>query len=349
MIGSGLRIERRPLQHLSPSEISQWECLLRANADNRWAFLSPAYAQCVDRTISPVDVVMCWTGNNLIGVMALQRTSQWLGRLGIWEPAGGSMTDYFGLVSRPDVRIDWTSLLEGAGLPCLYFTHLCQQQSSIGLAGDSPRKGLRTRVHPDGGAAHWAWLKVQDKKLVNDTDRRERKLETEHGALRFAVASTDPKTDLAELIELKNAQYARTGHQRGPLFAPRNVALLQRLLLVQCDDCMPRLSTLHVGEQLVAAHFGLQCGPVLHYWFPVYAPAFAAYSPGRILFKHILLSSQTLGIECIDRGEGDTPAKRDFATEEHLFYKGLVYAGIYGKAVALAKRVQWRLRATSVS
>jgi len=96
---------------------------------------------------------------------------------------------------------------------------------------------------------------------------------------------------------------------------------------------------------LVASHFGLQCGPLLHYWFPVYDNRFSAYSPGRILYRHILLAAQAHGIECIDRGEGDSPAKRDFANEEHLFLKGLVGSGFRGQILCLVQRLNWRFSA----
>lgn len=64
--------------------------------------------------------------------------------------------------------------------------------------------------------------------------------------------------------------------------------LLARLLLSRDANCQPRLSVLRCEGRLVASHFGLQCGPMLHYWFPVYDNQFSAYSPGRILYRHIL-------------------------------------------------------------
>ena len=344
MSAQHLRIQRKPFEALSSSERSGWAHLLNQSKSSRWAFLSPTYAEAVNETLGPVDVLLCWHADELVGVMPLQRATGWLGRLGMREPVGRHMTDYFGLLARPGVKLDWAELLRAARVPCLYFTHLDESQAAHGLTGDSPRKGLRTRIHPDGGDAHWEWLRTQDKKLVSDTERRERKLVAEHGVIRFEMQSSTLDQDLDCLVALKNAQYQRTGHDGGALLDPANARLLAYLVKAADPDCQPLLSVLHCGAQWVAGHFGLQCGPLLHYWFPVYDSRYSAYSPGRILYRHILLGAQARGIDCIDRGEGDSAAKRDFGNEEHHFFKGLYSAGSIGSALNIGIRINWRIQ-----
>lgn len=341
------RIQRKTFGSLTAAEREAWAQLLAESTTSRWAFLSPTYAEAVHETLGPVDVLLCWQADELVGVMPLQRATGWLGRLGMREPVGRHMTDYFGLLARPGVKLDWAELLRAARVPCLYFTHLDESQVAYGLVGDSPRKGLRTRLHPEGGNAHWEWLRTQDKKLVSDTERRERKLVAEHGPIRFEMQSSTPEQDLDCLVALKNAQYRRTGHDGGALLDPANARLLAYLLQTEAPNCQPLLSVLRCGEQWVAGHFGLQCGPLLHYWFPVYDNRYSAYSPGRILYRHILLGAQARGIECIDRGEGDSAAKRDFANEEHNFLKGLVSTGVRGLGLTASKRLHWRLASGS--
>ena len=99
---------------------------------------------------------------------------------------------------------------------------------------------------------------------------------------------------------------------------------------------------LYAGNQWVSGHFGLQSGATLHYWFPVYGERFSAYSPGRVLFKHVVLNARDAGITLIDRGEGDTAAKREFATESHQLYRGLEAQGLRGQILAGAQRLAWR-------
>lgn len=337
------RIQRKTFGALTAAEREAWAHLLAESTTSRWAFLSPTYAEAVHETFGPVDVLLCWQADELVGVMPLQRATGWLGRLGMREPVGRQMTDYFGLLARQGVKLDWGQLLREADVPCLYFTHLDESQAAHGLTGDSTRKGLRTRIHSDGGEAHWEWLRTQDKKLVSDTERRERKLVAEHGHVRFEMQSSTPAQDLECLVALKNAQYRRTGHDGGALLDPANARLLAYLLSSGDPNCLPLLSVLHCAEQWVAGHFGLQCGPLLHYWFPVYDNRYSAYSPGRILYRHVLLGAQARAIECIDRGEGDSAAKRDFANEEHHFFKGLVATGLRGLVLNASQRLHWRL------
>jgi len=50
------------------------------------------------------------------------------------------------------------------------------------------------------------------------------------------------------------------------------------------------------------------------------------------------------GVSVIDRGEGDTPAKRDFANHEHSFYRGLwTSGGIRSLPARAALALIWRL------
>ncbi|MBA4291114.1 MAG: GNAT family N-acetyltransferase [Pseudomonas sp.] len=343
MKGGNLRIEGRPFDRLGEPELAAWGALHAAQGQHQWAFQSVGFAAAVHETVAPVHVAMLWRADELVGLLPIQRQPGRWGRLGMHEPVGGIMADYAGLLAVEGVRTSWPRLLSGAGVPCLFFTHLDEHQLGHGLTGTQPRLGLRTRIHAEGGAAHWAWLRTQDKKLVDDTERRERKLARDHGDVSFSMDSAQPEQDLHALIAAKNDQYRRTGAQGGPLLEPCNQRLLAHLLAHPSDTCRVRLSMLKAGDQWVSSHFGLQSGTTLHYWFPVYGEAFAAYSPGRILFKNVILQSDAEGISLIDRGEGDTAAKRDFATETHQFFKGIQARGLRGAVLSYAQRLVWRL------
>jgi len=340
---NALRIERQRLAHLSPSTLAAWHALHAAHHSPGGAFLSFAYASAVQQSLGvDVQVILLWREEQLVGVLVVQRQPGWLGRFGLFEPVGGEMTDYFGMLAMDDVRTNWQDMLRAASVPCLYFTHLDETQQRYGLGGEQPRTGLRTVIHPEGGRTHWERLRSIDKKLVSDTERRERKLAQDHGETVFELQSSQPAADLSTLIALKNDQYLRTGKTGGPLLKIENVRLLQTLLGAQETGCRPVLSTLKVNGQMVAAHMGLVAGRTLHYWFPVYDERYARYSPGRVLMRNVLYASADVGIEVIDRGEGDTQAKREFATEEHRYGRGLVFVGWRGYLLGLYMRVQWR-------
>lgn len=328
---------------LSSGELTFWRDSVALNSRYQRAFLTATFFEAVAKIDETARVLVIYGGGELIGLLPLRRHRSWVGRFGVYEPVAGQMTDYFGAIVAPGVVLDIQKILTIAGVGAIVFTHLDESQTAIGLRGDGTRIGLRTVIAGTGNT-HWEQLRTVDKKLVADTERRERKLIAEHGDLNFELQSTSPEEDLDELIRLKKAQYTRTGKQDAVLFDESNSALLKGLLQSTALDCTGFLSVLRVNGKLVAAHFGLRCNDVLHFWFPVYAKEYSAFSPGRILYRYILNEGSKVGIRVLDRGEGDTQAKRDFANEEHHFYDGLWQSNsVLGLVARLALATYWRI------
>lgn len=257
------------------------------------------------------------------------------------ERVGGEMSDACGIVAAPGFTTDWAQLLCRAGISSFNFSHLPEEQLAHGLNGEAPRRGLMIDIGM-GVGQFWEDRRRLDVKFVRDTERRERKLEQDFGAIRFQFDATERMPELSRLITMKRAQYRRTGKPDG-LAAVWKQRLLHELVNAREPDCTSLLSVLHAGDTWVASHFGLQCGPVLHYWFPVYNPDVAKYAPGRILLRRVLNECAEHGITLVDRGEGDSPAKRDFANRERQYFRGLVTRGPLGLALRAGYALAWRL------
>jgi CelD/BcsL family acetyltransferase involved in cellulose biosynthesis len=251
------------------------------------------------------------------------------------------MSDYFGIVAEPDLTLRGKELLRLASLTHLSFTHLDETQLQHGLEGESPEPGLRIHF-PEGGAAYWQELRRSDKKLGEDTLRRERQLISQVGPIRFQLQETDWQAPLEHLIERKRDQYRRTG-ATDSLATPWKQQLIRSLAAQTEAACGGMLSTLYAGETWVASHFGLRCGDLLHYWFPVYNSDLHRFAPGRLLLKQVLEGSTSVGLRQIDRGSGDSPAKRDFANLRHSYYRGAWFRpGLRSTACRAALSLQWR-------
>lgn len=335
----------REMAELSEAESLAWDTLHGAETDLNQAFLSRTYIRHVARMNSGVRIVVGYENGTPAFLLPLQPKRGFTSRFGVFEPAGDVMTDYFGVVAKADVRISPANLLAATRgrINAILFTHLDQTQARFGLNGDERRIGLRTRLGVPSGE-YWARLRYTHKKLVTDTERREKKLQNDIGLLHFEWQSSALDADLNWLIEAKKAQYSRTGRMYAALFDDVYVDLLRRLSRTQESECSGILSVLRCGDQIVAAHFGLKCRDVLHVWFPVYDKKFASYSPGRILLKHMFAAAAKAGVEIFDRGEGDSQAKRDFANDEHYYSKGLWLApGLRGRAASLAISIGWHV------
>ena len=75
---------------------------------------------------------------------------------------------------------------------------------------------------------------------------------------------------------------------------------------------------------MVAAHFGLRAGGILHWWFPVYDPAFARFSPGWLLLCAVIDAAPEFGLDRIDLGRGVDDYKRRAMTGYQVVCQGAV-------------------------
>jgi len=324
---------------MSRRDQEMWRAFL---APRPLAFLSHSYVRAIASCVPLVRVSHIMQGGRTVAFFPFQYRSRAHLLAGIGQCLGGEASDYFGLVAAAGFRIEPAALLRLSGLKSLFFTQLDESQQGHGLFG-APREIGHIIDLPEGGTAFWKKKACSDKKLVQDTERRERNLVREYGQLSFAYSDADGEGSLDRLIAEKRAQFRRTGVK--DVLRSRQVrAILHALRRTDDPQCTGVISTLYAGDTWVASHFGLQAGSTLHYWFPVYNPLLKAFSPGRILLKQIILGAQCHGLSLIDRGAGDSIAKRDFSTSQHVFNGGLWQRqGVSAFIHRIGFAIEWRL------
>jgi len=99
---------------------------------------------------------------------------------------------------------------------------------------------------------------------------------------------------------------------------------MHNMLKVSTDDFAGALSAVYAGDRLVAAHFGMRAGGVLHWWFPVYDPALSGLAPGWILLRELVAAAPGLDVRRIDLGRGEDEYKRRAMTGVTDVGQGLV-------------------------
>jgi CelD/BcsL family acetyltransferase involved in cellulose biosynthesis len=300
---------------LTGAELDAWHRLRDTNPQYDSPYFHPGFAAAVHASGSPVRVVVVENGRGEVtGLMPCHRDRSLL------RPAGWPGADFQGPVLAAGSSFPPLALLTG-GVRSFAFDHLLEPCADFQPWVESSRPS--PYVDTSGGLdGYLGRASRSGKDNMGQARRRAAKAERTYGPVRFVVRSAD-EADLARVVELKRGQYAASGASDYFAKAER-LDLLTRLLRTPDTSFGGILSTLHAGPHLVAAHFGIRSGSVLHWWFPVYDPEFASLAPGWLLLRELVLASPTLGITRIDLGRGDDEYKRRAKTGETLVSQGIV-------------------------
>lgn len=315
----------RPGQ-LTADQVAAWSAIQTSLPDLDTPFLSPGFAQVLDRVRDGVRVAVVEENGLPVAFFPHQEHIFGLGaplgahgRLPISRPLG--MSDHQGLIGSPGLQIDAAELVAACGLRCWSFDHL--------LAADDRFAAHHVRVKDSpiievsAGAEAWAeQSRATGSQLVRELARKRRRLERELGEIRFVAHSRETE-HLETLIRWKRAQYRRTGSP--DRFRQGWIGDLVRALHATPEvGVLGRLSVLFAGDRMVAAHMGLQSSRSWHWWLPSFDPAHGRNSPGQLLLLEMVRACESLGVERIDLGAGQESYKDRFSTGRVLLAEGRV-------------------------
>ncbi|MBF8192258.1 GNAT family N-acetyltransferase [Nonomuraea sp. K274] len=322
---------------LTAAELDTWLALRAANPALDSPYFHPGFSAAVHAGGQAVHVAV--GGGHGVPTVFLPHHRE--GRL--LRPVGWPGADFQGPILAAGTAFRPLDLL-GGGAGGYAFDHLVAEAPGFERWVVSRRPSPYVDV-TGGLTGYLGRASRSGKDNMGQARRRAAKAERELGTVKFVADSADA-ADLARVIELKRAQYAATG-ARDYFAEPGRIRLLESLLATRDPDFGGVLSTLHAGPRLLAAHFGLRSGGVLHWWFPVYDPEFARLSPGWILLRELVAAAPGLGIARIDLGRGEDEYKRRAKTGETVVCQGIVTRNPVRRAAASAL-VQARAVARSV-
>ncbi|MEZ5964919.1 MAG: GNAT family N-acetyltransferase [Planctomycetota bacterium] len=291
-----------PWSALTDVELAAWRRLQAEDPALASPYFTPEFAAAVARVRPDVRVAVLADGRGPCAFLPHQRRGR------VAYPLAGSFSDFQALIA--ERGLEWTAddLLRAAGAHSFRFDHWLASQAPAAAAAErtapSPYADLSR-----GYDAYLADIAARSDQMVKVGQRR-RKIAREHGPTRFELRSRDASA-LEQVIEWKAEQFRRT-QLPDPFAHAWARDLLHDLLCTDGDALAGWLSTLHVGDRLVAAHMGMRCRTVLHYWFPVYDHAFHQYGPGLLLLTEILQAASRAGIERVDFGKGEDAWKPRF-------------------------------------
>lgn len=289
-------------RRLGDRQLSLWRQLQQSNSDLANPCFAPEFAQAVAAVRNDVEIAFIYEGGEAAAIFPFQRKA---GSRGI--PVGGIVSDYQGLICRPEFSCDPRELIRACGLVAWDFDRLLASQSLFRpfhkLCEPSARLDLS-----NGYEAYVAQRKASGTQQIKQCEYLMRRMEREVGPLRFVEHASDGRL-LAQVLDWKSQQYRQSGWN-DLLARGWGRALVERIHGQQNPGLTGMLSLLYAGDRLVAGHMGMRSQTVWHYWFPAYDRQFARFSPGILLLLKMAEAAESLRVQCIDIGTGMTLYKK---------------------------------------
>jgi CelD/BcsL family acetyltransferase involved in cellulose biosynthesis len=292
-----------PASELSGDLATHWEALRSRCKDFVTPFFSSRFTKVVGALRPDAKIAVLRRNQKIVGFLPFEYS----GRNTI-APIGKAFNDVHGLLCDSRDPIDYCDVLQLLKVKSYRFHALAGP--GVGAAefafGTTPSFLADLESHPEG----YVHYLEKNRDTIFKQRRKTAKMIRDLGPLRLEIDSRSEMA-LEKMIQLKRDQYQRT-FIFDLLSVPWSRQMLRTLWESDSENCRGLLSVLYAGDKLVAAHYGMLEGKILHYWFPVYDPAYHQYSPGTAIFLEIARQADTLGIKKIDLGYGAQPYKYKF-------------------------------------
>ncbi len=290
-----------PWAGLNATERSAWIGLRATQPEFVTPFYSLDFFDAIQAARGDVQVAVIRDGSEISGFFPFHR----MGKTA--KPAGRYFNDSHNVIARPGTVIDWPVLLKACGVKSYDFHALSGSATSIDPTSFHGTTESFSAVLGDDSHAFLASLESQHK-TIRKQEQKTRAMIRDLGPLRLEFDCRD-SANLQTMIQWKRNQYRRTNIL--DLFTPDwTRQMVTHLHQSSGQPMRGLLSVLWAGDTMVAAHFGMIEGGLLHYWFPTYNIAHSRFSPGTALFKQIIREGTDHGLTCIDMGYGEQPYKR---------------------------------------
>jgi CelD/BcsL family acetyltransferase involved in cellulose biosynthesis len=314
-----LEIEVARPSGLSLADQATWSALQDADPGLDSPFLSPGWAQAVERAQvlerGEVLVAVLREAGAALGFFSARVT-------GLTAMAAGApMNDYQAFVAAPGASLDTRRLIEALGVQRLDFPYMLADQAAFAphMRGQEPTYVLDLS---EGYAAYEGQRRAAGSGLLKDLDKKHRKAERDAGPVVFTAHSRS-RTDFDRLLGWKSAQMQATG-QTDIFQTGWTTRLMLDLFARRDPDFGGVLFTLHIGGELAAAHFHLRSRHTIHAWIIAHDHAFDRYSPGLLLFQQIARWMDDTPFQILDLGAGDYPFKQQLANRRRAVAHGFV-------------------------
>lgn len=282
-----------------------WDRFRSTNPVYLSPFFSPHFSQAVGHARSDARVAVLQQGGDVVGFLPFHLVHGSIGK-----PIGGHLNDYHGPILAPGVDITPEMLLRAAKLSAYDFNHL--PVAIGGLSRQARAFSTSPRIDLSDGYDAFVAQKGEAWARTLPTMRRKwRKTERELGPIRFTFH--DPSDAIFhEHMAMKHAGLARIGVSQASATGWED-DVLAAIRRVDEPGFAGVMTTLHAGDRLIAAHFGIRSQYIWHWWLPSYDASVSNLSPGVSLLDQCAQAANANGLTAIDLGRGNERYKQSFA------------------------------------
>ena len=340
MIMSDITYSITKFSELNNVDKDNWNEIKRSNTDFSSAFCSYEFCEAVDKVYGSVMIAKICVNLQCVGYFPFQYKNKLNKILGRANKLGEIMADYFSLIFKNDVSLNFRSLMQCAKINSMSYDHLPSFVSrSVDLNDYNVSFGLKIEIPDDGN--YMQLLKEYNKEFHKKVTKRIRQLEVDFGELKFTFDESSTQM-LTNVIDAKIDQYDISGKSNIFSNASRS-GLLHQLHKTRSENCSGILSTLYAGDTWVASHFGLKSSNTLHFWFPVYNKQVLKYGPGHILRFFMIDNAKSNNIAFFDFGEGENMHKKEYLANYYELHKGFIFqASVLGYLSKIFQSISWR-------
>lgn len=321
---------------LSAEDVALWRSLAAAQGGFGNPLLGPDFAQAIGKVREDARVAVIRRAGEALGFLPYHRRPGGLAR-----PIGSPLSDYHGLVSRPDAGLDLAQVLRAADVSVFRYTGLIDPHGVFPASPETDRTAYVIDLRDATAEAYLEAIRAESPKKIKNYRRLDHKLDREVGPVRL-VAGDVSREAFNLLIDWKRDQLARTGGHDF-LRADWTRELMADLFSTRDGDFRGLMINLYAGDTLVGGHFGVRQGDVYHPWIASTSPEHAAWSPGQIFFLRAIAAMPGLGLTRYDLGPGHDHYKRSYGLNTVMIGEGAVTASSVGGRVAHSMESVWSL------
>jgi CelD/BcsL family acetyltransferase involved in cellulose biosynthesis len=310
---------------LDEAELRTWRDMAAAQPAFRSPLMGPDFARAVGAVREDARVAVIRRRGQTLGFLPHHRRPGAMAR-----PIGSPLSDYHGLVSRPDAGLTAAEVLRAADLTAYRYTGLVDPHGVFGRT--ETRVAHVIDLAEAEAEAYLEAVRAASPKKIKNWRRLDNKLEREVGAV--TLVGPDPSREaFDQLIAWKREQLERTG-VHDFLRADWTRGLMLDLFQKRTGPFQGLMISLYAGGQLVAGHFGVRLDGVYHPWIASTNPAHGEWSPGQIFFMRAIAAMPGLGLQHYDLGPGHDHYKGAYALSQVQIGEGTATAATMAGRVA---------------